>query len=368
MKIVAADVYRYRLPLVPPLQVDGGEVRTREGVLIRCTARDGSAGWGEAAPLPGFSTESLEAAIHALRKIVPSLMGQSIPDALPEVGAILQTRDDPALPASARFGVELALWDLMARIRDVPLPSVIAPHSRPVVSINALLTGAPEEVLQRAQHVREAGYRAAKLKVGRRNLKTEIELVRALDEAWGGTVTLRLDANRAWHLDEAQAFAEGIADVPVEYIEEPLADPNDLPIFAADSDLPVALDESMREMEVEELERHCYARAAVMKPMLVGGGLHTIRMAERAVELGMTPVLSAAYESGVGLRGLIALAAAIGERDVPVGLDTYERLCNDVLSPRLAIDGARIDVAAMMATEHRVDLHNVEPLPHREGC
>jgi O-succinylbenzoate synthase len=57
------------------------------------------------------------------------------------------------------------------------------------------------------------------------------------------------------------------------------------------------------------------------------------------------PVISASYESGVGLRMLVALAAAYS--DVPAGLSTYTRLADDVLRPRLSLDGAWVEVAPL---------------------
>lgn len=73
--------------------------------------------------------------------------------------------------------------------------------------------------------------------------------------------------------------------------------------------VPVALDESLLGMEPQELEEQRYARAVVLKPMLVGGILRTLRLAQSALSLGMMPVVSSAYESGVGTAALVALAA-----------------------------------------------------------
>src|SRR5690606_1395237 len=61
----------------------------------------------------------------------------------------------------------------------------------------------------------------------------------------GRGVALRFDANRAWGLDEALSFAEGVHALAPDYIEEPLKDADDLPDFVAKCDLPVALDESL---------------------------------------------------------------------------------------------------------------------------
>jgi len=104
-------------------------------------------------------------------------------------------------------------------------------------------------------------------------------------------------------------------------------------------------------MEPEALVDHAYARAVVLKPTLVGGVSRTLRFAERAALLGMQPIISSAYETGVGTAALVALAAGVGGEEVPAGLDTYRRLAGDVLRPRLTLPAPRVDVRAATPRE-----------------
>ena len=168
--------------------------------------------------------------------------------------------------------------------------------------------------------MRDEGYRTVKLKVGGRTVAGDLRLVRELGEMLGDSISLRLDANRAWGYEEAAEFVR--AAPRFEYVEEPLSDPARLPHLAGEFSVPVALDESLVGMEPEELGEHRYARAVVLKPTLLGGISRTLRTAERALRLGMKPVISSAYESGVGTAALVALAAGIGEHPVAAGLDT----------------------------------------------
>jgi o-succinylbenzoate synthase len=223
------------------------------------------------------------------------------------------------------------------------------------VPVNALVSGSPDEVLEGARRVRSAGYRAVKLKVGGRAIEEDIESVRALNEELGEAVALRLDANRAWSLEEAERFVRGAAGLRFEYIEEPVADPAQLPSFARTCGVPVALDESLAGMEPEALEDHGYARAAVLKPTLLGGLSRTLRFADLALRLGIEPVISSAYESGLGTAALVALAAGVGDEEVPAGLDTYRWLGEDLLRPRLDLPAPRVDVRAMAATRREID-------------
>jgi O-succinylbenzoate synthase len=124
----------------------------------------------------------------------------------------------------------------------------------------------------------------------------------------------------------------------------------------------VALDESLVGIQPEELEEHRYARAFVLKPTLLGGISHTLRVAEQALRLGVTPVISSAYESGVGTAALVALAAGIGDRPVPAGLDTYRRLAGDVLDTPLDLPAPSVGVRETAEASRRVDVRKLEAL------
>jgi O-succinylbenzoate synthase len=83
-------------------------------------------------------------------------------------------------------------------------------------------------------------------------------------------------------------------------------------------------------------------------------------MAEQALRLGMTPVVSAAYESGVGTAALVALAAGVGEHPVPAGLDTYRALAGDVLEAPLGLPAPSVDVGQTAEASRRIDVGRLE--------
>ncbi|MCA1688176.1 MAG: o-succinylbenzoate synthase [Actinobacteria bacterium] len=362
-KLSGFDLYRYELPFSEPLTLKGRLLRRREGLLLELTGEGGVAGWGEASPLPGFSREGLDETAAQLRDLASSMMGREITDDwMDPDGSFSRELDAMGLARSVRFGLELALWNLYGAARGRSLAELITPRPRTMVPVNALISDPPDRAIEEAHRVRSAGYEAVKLKVGGRAVEEDIDLVRALSEELGDAVALRLDANRAWSLDEAERFARGTAGLRFEYVEEPLADPAQLPSFARTCGVPVALDESLAGMEPEALEDHGYARAIVLKPTLVGGISRTLRFAALASRLGMEPVISSAYETGVGTAALVDLAAAVGNEEIPAGLDTYRRLADDVLRPRLDLPAPRVDVRAVARTRHGIDLRLLTPV------
>jgi len=361
MKLSRFDLYRYSLPFSRPLKLGGATLNHREGLLLRLAGDDGSEGWGETAPLPGFSTESLVDAASQLRRLAGSMMSsEATDDWVDPYGEFARELDRTA--PSVRFGFELAVWNLYGALSGRTLPELVKPSPRDEVQVNGLLSGSPADVLEEARRMREAGYPSVKLKVGARTVAEDTALVRALGEELGPNTSLRLDANRAWGYEEAAEFVRGAAGVRFEYIEEPLTDPALLPGLVREFDVPVALDESLLGLGPEALEEHRYARAFVLKPTLLGGISRTLRIAERALRLGVRPVVSSAYESGVGTAALVALAAGIGEHPVPAGLDTYRAIAGDVLETPLDLPALSVGVRETADASRTIAVRRLERL------
>jgi o-succinylbenzoate synthase len=360
MKLARFDLYRYSLSLSRPLTLGGTTLRHREGLLLRLSGDDGSEGWGESAPLPGFSVGSQDEAAWQLRRLAGSIMGREVTDDWVEpYGEFARELDGTA--ASVRFGFELAVWNLYGAFSGRTLPELVKSTPRDLVPVNGLLAGSPAEVLEDARRMRETGYGSIKLKVGTRTVTEDVALVRALDEELGEGIFLRLDANRAWGYEEAAEFVGGTSGMRFEYVEEPLADPALLPGLVREFGVPVALDESLVGIEPEKLEE-TFAVAFVLKPTLLGGISRTLRVARRAHRLGVTPVVSSAYESGVGTAALVALAAGIGDRPVPAGLDTYRAMAEDVLETPLNLPAPGVDVRETVDASRTIDVRRLERL------
>ena len=332
MTIRRAQCFRYRLPLDPPLPSGEGRLPERRGLLLRLTDDTGDTGWGEAAPLPGFSRESGADAAVALTRVAETLEGQSYAAPREDGPPIPDRWSD--LPPSVRFAVESALLELDAAAQGQTLPALLGTEDAQV-RLNALIPADSSDVRRDAERLWADGYRTLKLKVGRRAVAEDVRRVHAVAHVVGEEGRIRLDANRAWSVDAAVQFAEALGTVPLEYVEEPLADPLALPDLARRTGLPVALDETTRERPPEALETLAPVAGVVLKPTLLGGITTIRRWAAAAQAQDAVLVLTGAYESGVGTRMIAALAAVL--TDAPAGLLTYDRLADDILTPRLAM-------------------------------
>ena len=295
------SIHPYTLPLV------GGTLRA--GALVRLVGSDGSVGWGDAAPLEGWSSETLD--------------------------DVLALKDVPSLRC-AREAADVALAGLV----DWPV-------MMPRVPINALLDGDAAAMSERAREAADAGCVCFKVKVAGLGADQLRRLLDGVCKVAGGGARFRLDPNRSWAFDVALEIAGALRGYPVEYIEEPLAEAERLPRFIQESPLPVALDETLREIEPEGLASFRGAVALVLKPTLMGGFQRVREFARAGEKHGMVSVVSACFESGVGIYALGRFAASLAKTSA-AGLDTYSRLGADVLASRLRFDGFVFDPMVSM--------------------
>jgi L-alanine-DL-glutamate epimerase-like enolase superfamily enzyme len=163
------------------------------------------------------------------------------------------------------------------------------------------------------------GYGTLKLKVGSRPVAEDVTRVGAIRERCP-TVRLRLDANRAWSLADAERALASLADSRLDYIEEPLrAEDAHLWARLRRIGVPLAVDETVRSLA--DLER-CGGAAdvVVVKAARLGGPAATVGVGSAARERGLRVVVTDSIESKVGQALAVHLAAALHEPGDAVGL------------------------------------------------
>lgn len=344
--ITSCKVFLFELPLTVPLRLGGQPLYSRAGFIICIGAASGHCGYGEVAPLPGLHREDLEMALQQYQEIYSELVGYELPQGLYRLQGSFERWLGPySLCPSLRYGIEMAVLNLLACIEGRSLAGLLASDYRKTVSVNGLLIGEePVTVARQARALVADGYTSIKLKVGRLSIAQDIALVKTTRKTLGSTCSLRLDANRSWDLPAAISFAKGIADCKIEFIEEPLAEVSQLSDFYAITLIPVALDESLVEQTPVSIAIPQGVAAFVLKPSVIGGLEKTAQFLRTAKEFRLKAVISSVFDSAVGLAALANCAAALGEWGLPMGLDTYRWLREDLTETAFTASRARIAV------------------------
>ena len=347
MKIARIGVRAFDLPLARPLRVGGRIFQRRAGLLVLAEDLEGHAGIGESAPLPGLHREGFDDAAAQLLALAAELEGSPLPEGCPALdGAFECWLGGRGLHPSVRTGIEGAVLSLLAERAGVGLPQLLAKNAAGRVRVNGLLDGEPDTVLDQATRLAAEGYAALKIKVGRRGPLEEAELVAAVRARVGAGVELRLDANRAWDLPTALGFAERVAAAQPAYLEEPVRDPLDLPLFVHHAQVSVALDETLLVFSPAAPPPLHGVAALILKPSVLGGYEQAMAWARLARREGRQAVVSAAFPSAVGLALDAAFAAALGPEGIH-GLGTSGAFAEDLGRAALALAGGCIDTALL---------------------
>lgn len=186
------------------------------------------------------------------------------------------------------------------------------------------------------------GTRTAKVKVAEpgQALADDVARVRAVRDAMGPEGRIRVDANGAWNVDEAEHAVHALCEYDLEYVEQPCAtvpELADLRKRVKYMGIPVAADESVRKSsDPLAVARAGAADLLVVKAQPLGGITHALQIVTAA---GLPVVVSSALDTAVGLSQGAALAAALPTLDYDCGLGTASLFLDDV-ADRRPVDGS----------------------------
>ena len=238
-------------------------------------------------------------------------------------------------------GAELVPW---LRAADEAAEQGWPPPVRTAIAVNSTIPAVgPEAAYARA---RAAGCRTAKVKVAEpgSSLADDLARVEAVRDALGPDGRIRVDANGAWSLDQAEAAIRQLSRFDLEYVEQPCRTVEELAalrrrLARAGMDVLIAADESIRRAAgPAHVVAVGAADVAVLKVQPLGGVRASLEIAER---IGLPVVVSSALETSIGLRAGLALAAALPELPYACGLNTTGLLAGDLVAPSslLPVDG-----------------------------
>jgi o-succinylbenzoate synthase len=327
MRITETRLTPSRLELVRPLKTARAAYTAREGFLVQLVDEEGRVGQGEAMPLPEFGTESLDTCGQVIRGHLQALRGQVVSDSPDVLEDAFVVSKSPEAPAAAH-AVELAWLDLLAQRRQIPLSRLLSQSARSEIQVNALLTAeGAQELAEQARQAMAEGYRTLKLKVAGRPLGEDAARVRAVREAVGPEVKIRVDANGAWSEQEALQALERLGAYGLELCEQPVA-PEDLRALGRlqqHAQIPLAADEALTVPDAIPVLLGSTgdmpaARIFVLKPMVLGGLLPALKLARQAARQGLESFVTSSLDGVVARAGAAHLSAALPSGRLAAGL------------------------------------------------
>jgi o-succinylbenzoate synthase len=317
----------YALPFRQPVRTAHGVWAQREGVIVRLEDGAGNRGYGEAAPIPWFRTETADEVEALCRELGPEVDEGRL-RRVPERAGCLRGAITAALAMMKDHkAVATSSGDRIEGDVNVTRGGALPPATRSAYLPVAALMPAGRAVLGAAGAKAEMGFRTFKWKVGVGDLADELALLDDLIAALPAGSKLRLDANGAWDRRRAERWLERCADRPVEFVEQPIdaearGAEDVLRGLAEDYPTPIALDESVAgAREVERWLGAGWPGIFVIKPSLLGGeaglALEKLQAAKARV------VFSSALETALGAQAALRLALAFGGEPRALGFGVW---------------------------------------------
>jgi o-succinylbenzoate synthase len=312
-------------------------------------AHPGVAGLGECGPLPGLSTDDrpdFETVLaDVLAKLPHHISTQDLQGPPSLTNPVLQKALTlvPAGFPSIRFAIETAWLDLMNGGKKIIFRNGFLEGQR--IPINGLIwMGGLDFMMSQINEKVAQGFRCIKLKVGGLDFDRECEVIDYLRKRYfRENITIRLDANGAFKVDEALSRLHELARLKIQSIEQPIK-PGlpEMEKLCRESPIPIALDEELIGVEVKEEKIGLLTRLRpqfiILKPTLHGGMTGCQEWIAIAESLGIGWWITSALESNVGLNAICQFTANY-PITLPQGLGTGMIYENNVPSNLTVKDG-----------------------------
>lgn len=339
--IVRVTFWPVDLPITDPFVVATGARVVVENVFVQIRLRDGTEGFGEAAPFPEVGGEDRASCLRGLNALSTTLIGQPVGE-YRRLAALL-ARLSPNQPA-ARCALETALLDAYCRAVGIPLWSLwggadVRPRETDItIPITTL-----DATVRLAEYWYRRGFRLFKMKVGR-DVDADIGRLEAVHKRCPG-VSFIGDGNQGFTRQDCLLFANEVRRFGgmLVLLEQPVVreDLESLAAIRKETGIPVAADESVRSLEdarrVVQAQAADYINIKTMKT----GVMEAAEIAAFTLHAGLKLMIGGMVETRIAMGGSFSLVLGMKGFDV-LDLDTPLLLATDPIRGGYRYDGPQL--------------------------
>ena len=230
MKISSIKSHVLRYELDKELGYSQQYYKHRTAHLVEIETDEGITGWGEC-----FGPGNIALANkYIVEKVIqPLIIGEDPINKeyiWHKVYNLLRDSGQKGMPIQALSGIDIALWDILAKKAKLPLYQLLGGKTNnkiPVYGYGMMLQKKSVEELcelfkKEANQIKEKNFKAMKMKVGL-GPKEDLKLVSAVREAIGNNFKLMVDANHAYNKNDALYVGKGLDEMEIYWFEEPVA-------------------------------------------------------------------------------------------------------------------------------------------------
>ncbi len=240
--ITQIDVFELSIPLKDPFIISLGPIYTADNVVVRLQTAGGYTGFGECSPFMMINGESVGTCSVVAQYLAQYLTGKDATDIAQHNAGF-----DKVIYGnnSIKSAFDMALYDIAAQQQGLPLYQYLGgSKNKTIITDYTVSVDEPEIMAAAAMDILQQGYPAIKIKLGK-NGATDVERIKAIRQAVGNDVPLRIDANQGWEVEEAITTLQALDKYGIQHCEEPIARWNfmQLPYVKANSPIKIMADE-----------------------------------------------------------------------------------------------------------------------------
>jgi len=309
VRIERVELRIIEMELVEPFETSFRREKTRQALIISVTS-EGLVGWGEcvAGSGPWYSYETIKTARHVLEDfLIPSVLGREFSEPAELIALWSGVRGHPM----AKAALEAAIWDLVAKARDLPLAKLLGGVKDRIASgISIGIQPDIPTLLETIERRLAEGYLRVKLKIKPGWDSNILEPVRRRFP----DMKLMVDANAAYGLEDLTRLKK-LDEFDLMMIEQPLShdDLVDHAELQRRIKTPVCLDESIKSPEdARQALKLGSCRVINIKPGRVGGILSAKKIHDLCLRHKIPVWCGGMLETGIGRAHNVALASLEG--------------------------------------------------------
>lgn len=308
LTISKIELHRISIPLIEPFVISLGPLYNAENVVVVIHTSEGITGWGECSPFMAINGESADTALVVGRYFEKKLLGKNpleIEQHITEMDGVIYANN------SIKSAFDMALYDIAAQNAGLPLYRFLGgDKTRPIFTDYTVSVGEIEKMAADALKIQERGFPVIKVKLGKGGEK-DVQRIKAIREAVGYQIPIRVDANQGWGFEEAIETLKALAPYRLQHCEEPLPrhDFMRLPEVRTQSPIPIMSDESCGDHhDVKRLIDLQACDLINIKLGKSGGIFKALKMIRLAEEAGMNIQIGAFLESRLAMTAFAHLA------------------------------------------------------------
>lgn len=332
---MSLNFYLYNIPFYKSLRNSQTSFRRRKGLILEFITGNRTY-YGEAAPLPGFSKETLQQVVDMAKEKRKTFL--KLFESSNRIGTINRFGQRNEIPPSLAFAIDTIAHQVEAHSHRNSLKDYLFPDAPSRIPVNTLLTLSDDQPLREVRNKMNRGFQTFKFKIGV-DFNTELSTLQRIRTEFPA-ITIRLDANRAWKPGSAARNLQELAELDIEFCEEPLAvaSPENYTALKQETRIPLALDESLYQ-NGNWHKLLPYTDYIIIKPMLLGGFKTILETRNIADTYNNKTIFTTSLESGIGRIFTAILASGMGAEQHAHGLATGFLMEKDLLQDNTYIAG-----------------------------